>query len=180
MRRVPERWKLQSVGNADGHPTVIQIAQTPEDPFAATEPAEATAPGSQALSADVTINLYGWANPASGENPTWEVARLLGSDKELALSHQTLVPSDPPECGASPRSYLVFGLPHTPLDLVRQRYWRTIVVGGASRGILFGAVARVDFDRDRKRYCRNLGHAQAALQVLLAGVTVVPSATTSK
>jgi hypothetical protein len=172
----PDFWKVKKTAAKDGEPTVVMIPQygsaiIDEGSGAMANKGE----NYDAVTADVEVRLYSWPDPGQGD-PTQEVGKLLSSDSDLALRQSYVIPDNPPECGVYPRKYTVFGVEQTPVDLVKQPGYRTIVVGGRGNGHLVGAVARVEFEPDRQRNCHNLSNMRVQLQNLLDGLSASGSA----
>lgn len=166
----PDYWRVKKQAAADGDATVVVIPQYGDAVI--DEGAGAMAAKEQnydAVTANVEVRLYSWPDPGNAD-PTKEASMKLANDGELMLRQHSLVPDNPPECGAFPKKYSVFGTQQTPLDLWKRPGWRTIVVGGRANGYLLGAVARVDYEPDMARNCHNLSNMRVQLQNLLDGV----------
>jgi hypothetical protein len=168
----PDYWKVKKTAEKDGDPTILIITQY--GAAVIDEGAGSMASKGQnydAVTADVEVRLYSWADPAPEMDATQSVGKFLTPDPELALQQHFVIPDNPPECGVYPKKYVVFGTQQTPVDLVKRPGWRTIVVGGRANGFLVGAVARVEFEPDMQRNCHNLSNMRVQLQNLLDGLS---------
>jgi hypothetical protein len=171
----PDYWRVKRTATKDGDPTVVVIPQygdaVIDEGSGAMEPRGSNY---EAVTADVEVRIYAWHDPGTTEDPTPEVARLLGRDEELKLSRHMVIGEHPPECDVLPKKYIVFGQTQQPIDLVSRPGFRTIVVGGRASGVLVGTVARVEYEQDMGRYCHNLSNLRVQLQNLLDGLQPVP------
>lgn len=167
----PEYWKVKKTASQDGDATLVVIPQYGQaiidEGTGSMEPKEANY---DAVTADVEVRLYTWSDPDPNGDPTDVVSKLLNRDPELGLRRHMALSDYPPECGVYSKKYVIFGSQQTPLDLISRPGWRTILVGARSGGVLFGAVARVDYEQDRARGCHNLANMRVQLQTLLDGV----------
>ncbi len=168
----PDYWKVKAQGLKDGEASVVTISSygdaVIDDGSGAMSP---RGQNYEAVTADIEVRLYGWAEATGPRGPTAEVTRLLAADTTLALGAHRAIPETPPECGLLRRKYRVFGAEQEPLDLLRRPGWRTIVVGATGPGVLLGVVARVEFEQDVARFCHNLKNMQVQLQNLLDGIS---------
>jgi hypothetical protein len=167
----PDFWKVKQTAAKDGEPTIIVIPQYGSAVI--DEGAGAMASKGQnydAVTADVEVRLFSFADPAPEVDPSQAVANLLSKDTELQLPSHYVIPDNPPECGVYPKKYTVYGKTEAPIDLVKRPGWRTIVVGGRANGYLLGAVARVEAEPDQQRNCHNLSNMRVQLQNLLDGL----------
>jgi len=166
----PDYWKVKKTASQDGEATIVIIPQY--GAAVIDEGSGSMASKGQnydAVTADVEVRLYSFADPNPDTDPTQMVATLLTKgDPELALEQSFAIPDNPPECGVYPKKYTIFGQQQTPLDLVKRPGYRTILVGGRSGGYLTAVAARFEFEAaDMQRNCHNLANMRVQLQNLL-------------
>jgi hypothetical protein len=172
----PDFWQVKAVGEQAGAPTILGIGQYGDahidDGSGALDKKEANYDTNLA---EVEARIYTWPAPAAIANPSEEIAVRLADDEALKLRRHTLVGDRPPECNMYPKKYKILGAPQTPLDLLSRPGWRTIVIGAQGSGQLVGVVARVEYQQDPGRYCRDLNNLQVQLQNVLDGLVLVPT-----
>lgn len=168
----PDYWKVKKTASQDGEPTIVVITQYGSaviDEGSGTMASKGQ--NYDAVTADVEVRLYNFPDAAPEMDPTQAVAPLIGkADPELALQQSYIIPDNPPECGAYPKKYTVYGKVETPIDMVKRPGYRTIVVGARSDGYLTGIVSRFEFEPDMQRNCHNLSNMRVQLQNLLDGL----------
>jgi hypothetical protein len=170
----PDFWQVKSVAQKPGEPTLVVIGQ-----YGSTVINEGSGATEGAMyessQADVEVRVFAWPEPTGApENatPSQQVSQLLFEDPELKLNKHGLVPQQQSECGREfQRKYNLLGTEQTPLDLLVQPGWRTIVLGGKAPGLLVGVVSRVPYEQDAGLYCHNLSNMRTQLETFLAGLT---------
>lgn len=172
----PDYWKVKKTASRDGEATIVVI---PQYGAAVIDEGSGTMASKgqnyDAVTADVEVRLYNFADPNPDTDPTQMVANLLiKGDPELALDQSFAIPDNPPECNVYPKKYTIFGKQQTPIDLVKRPGHRTIIVGGRAEGYLTAVAARFEFEpADMQRNCHNLANMRVQLQNLLDAL--VPS-----
>ncbi len=166
----PDYWQVKKVGDKPAEPTVVSIgtygSTVINEGSGATEGA-----AYESSQAEVEVRVFAWPEPAGGpENatPTDRVSQLLFKDPELQIGKHGLIPQQQAECGKEfQRKYTVLGAEQTPLDLLVQPGWRTILLGGKAPGLLIGVVSRVPYEQDGGLYCHNLSNMRTQLGLFL-------------
>jgi hypothetical protein len=172
----PDFWKVKSVAQKEGEPTVLSIGRystTVVNDGAGATP-DAVYENSQA---DVDVHIYAWPGKAEGEQPTEQVKRLLWEDPTLKIGSYARVPQDRGECGKDFASkFNVFKTPQDTLDLASMPGNRVIVIGGKQDQLLVGVVTKVPYEQDVGLYCHNLANMRIQLQNVLDGLVVTAGA----
>jgi hypothetical protein len=169
----PDYWKVKKTAAKDGEATIVVI---PQYGAAVIDEGSGTMANKganyDAVTADVEVRLYNFADINPDTDPSQMVANLLAkADPELNLQQSFVIPDNPPECNVYPKKYTVFGKTETPVDMVKRPGHRTIVVGGRSDGFLTAVVARFEYEPDMQRNCHNLANMRVQLQNLLDVLT---------
>ena len=165
----PPHWKVKTVATKLGEQTTLSIGRP-----AVMAMSQGSAGGGAAGGplADVDVRIVAWPDLDAGTvDPSEKVGQLLRSNTELQLAkHERLAPAAQ-ECGRPlAATFTVFGRAQAPLELRQQPGWRTVVIGGRTEGVLVGVVARVPFEQEGERFCRDRDNLRAQLQSVLAGL----------
>ena len=172
----PDFWKVQTVASKEGEPTKLTIGKYSET--AVTDGAGATNSAIyESSQAEIDARIFTWKGVDDGGAPAKKVADLIFPvAPDLELNKQGRVSTDKGECGAQfTKKFLMFKQTSDPLDLLSRPGFRTIIVGAKSDDVLVGVVTRVPYEQDGGLYCHNLTNMQMQLQLLLEGLTVVPT-----
>jgi hypothetical protein len=171
----PDFWKVKSVAQKDGEPTVLSIGR-----YSTTivNDGSGATPDSQYENsqAEVDVHIYAWPGKAEGESPTEQVKRLLWEDPTLKIGSYARVPQDRGECGKDfAQKFTVFKMPQDTLDLATMPGNRLIVIGGKQDSLLVGVVTKVPYEQDPGLYCHNLSNMRIQLQNVLDGLVLNPA-----
>jgi hypothetical protein len=171
----PDFWKVKSVAQKDGEPTVLSIGRYSTTVIGDGAGATPDAQYENSM-ADVDVYIFAWPGKA-GENPTRQVTELLWEDPTLKIKSYGRIPADRGECGREfATKYPVFKTPQDTLDLAAQPGNRLILIGGRQEALLVGVVAKVPYEQDAGLYCHNLSNMRVQLQHVLEALVPVPGA----
>jgi hypothetical protein len=170
----PDFWKVKSVAQKDGEPTVLSIGR-----YSTTVVNDGSGATPDSLyensQAEVDVHIYAWPGKAEGDHPTELVKRLLWEDPTLKIGSYARVPQDRGECGKDfAQKFTVFKVPQDTLDLATMPGNRLIVIGGKQDTLLVGVVTKVPYEQDPGLYCHNLSNMRLQLQNVLDGLVATP------